>query len=315
MNLLEGPSQTWPLWSTSAYLSLHGASPEQMTQARGVVDALLVEVEMSASRFRADSDVSRLASANTEPVLVSPMTIDLVTVALRACAQTDGLIDPTLAHTLADLGYDRTISQVQAGQAHVAVKVRPVTGSWRDVEVDSEALTVRLPAGVALDLGATAKARAADLAADLVFAATGCPVIVGLGGDLSVVGTPAGSDGWQVRIGETPAELDEPDRVLPRVSIESGGLATSTTRARRWMAGNRVLHHLIDPRTQQPAREVWRTATVAAASCVDANTASAAAIILGDGATEWLAERQLPARLVSAAGEAIAVADWPRESL
>ncbi len=315
MGLLEGPSQSWPLWSTSAYLSLHGASAGQMTQARHIVDALLLEVEMAASRFRPDSDVSRLAAANAEPVQVSPMTIDLVSVALRACAQTDGLIDPTLGYTLADLGYDRTISQVQAGQGQIAVKVRPVTGTWRDVEIDAQALTVRLPAGVALDLGATAKARAADLAAHQVFAATGCPVVVGLGGDLSVVGTPEGSDGWQVRIGETPAELDDAARVLPRVSIESGGLATSTTQARRWNAGDRVLHHLIDPRTQQPAREVWRTATVAAASCVDANTASAAAIILGDGATEWLTERQLPARLVSAAGEAIAVADWPRESL
>jgi thiamine biosynthesis lipoprotein len=286
-----------------------------MAQARQIVDALLTDVEMSASRFRPDSDVSRIAGAHSEPVSVSPMTIDLVTVAIRACAQTDGLIDPTLAHTLSDLGYDRTISQVQAGRGRVAVKVRPVTGTWRQIEVDSEALTVRIPEGVALDLGATAKARAADLAAEYVFAATGCPVIVGLGGDLSAVGTPDGSDGWQVRIGETPADLADADRSLPSVSIESGGLATSTTQARRWMAGDRVVHHLIDPRTRQPAREVWRTATVAAASCVDANTASAAAIILGDSATEWLSERQLPARLVSAAGEAIAVADWPRESL
>ena len=259
--------------------------------------------------------MSQIAIADGEPVAVSPMTIDLVEVALRAAVQTDGLVDPTLGALLTDLGYDRTIDDVRRDGARTTVKVRSVRRSWRDVSVDRENGTVQVPPGLILDLGATAKARASDLGVVAAFEALGLPVVLGLGGDLAVAGTPVDSEGWPVRLAEAPGELSDDAADLPQVAIASGGLATSTTLARRWRSGDRWVHHVIDPRTYEPAREVWRTATVAAATCVDANTASTAALILGDGASSWLSRQGLPARLVAARGEAVAVAGWPEESL
>jgi thiamine biosynthesis lipoprotein len=96
----------------------------------------------------------------------------------------------------------------------------------------------------------------------------------------------------------------------PTVVLRTGGLATSGTRARRWRRGGEELHHLIDPRTGRPAPEVWRTATVAAACCVDANIASTAAIIRGARAVDWLDELGLAARLVAVDGSEALVGGW-----
>ena len=315
MALLDGPSLTWELWSTRAYLAVAGGSSVDLASARAAIEPILEAVELSASRFRADSDVSRIATAGGGPVEVSAMTIDLIGVALRSAEQTEGLVDPTLGGVMTDLGYDRTIDEVRRDGSRTTVLVRSARRNWRDVVVDPDNRTVQVPAGLILDLGATAKARASDLGVAAAVNAVNAPVVLGLGGDLAVAGTPEGSDGWPVRLAESPGELDDEAVELPQVAIATGGLATSTTMARRWRSGDRWVHHVIDPRTQEPAREVWRTATVAAATCVDANTASTAAVILGDGATAWLVRQGLPARLVSASGDAVAVAGWPKESL
>ena len=107
------------------------------------------------------------------------------------------------------------------------------------------------------------------------------------------------------------ASLDEPG---PTVAIESGGLATSGTTVRRWLAGGVPLHHIVDPRTGRPAVTPWRTVTVAARSCVDANVASTAAVVLGEDAPTWLAGLGVAARLVSESGEVVLAGDWPEDS-
>jgi len=93
----------------------------------------------------------------------------------------------------------------------------------------------------------------------------------------------------------------------------SGGLATSSTTVRRWRSGTVELHHLVDPRTGRPAESPWRTVSVAAGSCVDANVASTASFLLDD-APAWLESRGLPARLVRIDGETTVVAGWPEDS-
>jgi thiamine biosynthesis lipoprotein len=97
------------------------------------------------------------------------------------------------------------------------------------------------------------------------------------------------------------------------VAIRDGGLATSSTTARRWQRGGDVLHHILDPRTGLPAAPVWRTVSVAAASCADANTAATAAVIRGRQAPAWLASLGLPARLVEPDGTVLTVAGWPAD--
>jgi thiamine biosynthesis lipoprotein len=71
------------------------------------------------------------------------------------------------------------------------------------------------------------------------------------------------------------------------------------------------MHHILDPRSGEPARTPWRTVSVAAATCADANVASTAAIVLGDDAPGWLAERNLPARLVRLDGTVSVQGGWP----
>ena len=97
------------------------------------------------------------------------------------------------------------------------------------------------------------------------------------------------------------------------IAIHSGGLATSSTAARRWRRGGDVLHHILDPRSGLPAAPVWRTASVAADTCADANAASTAAIIRGEAALAWLAGLGLPARLVAESGAVVTLCGWPEQ--
>jgi thiamine biosynthesis lipoprotein len=187
------------------------------------------------------------------------------------------------------------------------IRIRP-RPTWRNVVLDARSRTVRIPPGATLDLGATAKALAADRAADAVHEETNCGVLVNLGGDIAVAGAvPDG--GWSVMVSDD--HRSDPRPGDPTVAVRSGGLATSSTRVRRWRRGSRELHHIIDPGTGRPAREVWRTVTVAAGTCVDANTASTAAIVRGASAAGWLAAVGLPARLVASDGRVVTVGEWP----
>jgi thiamine biosynthesis lipoprotein len=207
------------------------------------------------------------------------------------------------------LGYDRDFEQLDP--AGPPVTVRHVPG-WRDVRLDGRTVTV--PAGVQLDLGATAKAWAADRSATRIHERLNTGVLVSLGGDIAVAGPPP-STGWRIRVQDVTGSPDDPPAgPYALIAIRDGGLATSSTAARRWVRGGDVLHHILDPRTGLPAETVWRTVSVAAGSCADANAASTAAVIRGHRALGWLAQHRLPARLVDATGAVFTVAGWPAEA-
>ena len=227
---------------------------------------------------------------------------------------------------LAAAGYDRDFAEVAGGWVTGGPVRRCPSGSgarlsWQDVDLDAEAGTLRVPAGTVLDLGATAKARCADRAARRIAAACGCGVLVSLGGDISVAGDPP-MGGWVVRVQDVTGDPAQVPTGAPTclVAVSSGGLATSSTAARRWQRGGSVLHHILDPRTGHPAAEVWGTVTVAAPSCLEANVASTTAIVRGAGALAWLTELGLPARLVRAvpAGrvpDVRTLGGWPAEEV
>jgi FAD:protein FMN transferase len=167
---------------------------------------------------------------------------------------------------------------------------------------------VQLRRGAQLDVGSTAKAWAADYCAAQIAGRLGCGVVVSLGGYVAVAGPPTGS-GWQIKVTDDhAAPVDAPGQT---VTISSGGLATSSTTVRSWKAGSATMHHIIDPRTGQPARSCWRTVSVAAQTCADANIASTAAIIRSEAAPAWLTEAALPARLVRHDGTVATTAGWP----
>ena len=279
--------------------------PHVVVAASQLLDAELDRVEAATSRFRADSEVRHLQrEADGSPVPVSVDLLEAVGVALRAASMTDGAVDPTVGAALCRLGYDRDFGDVSPGVEGRLPSPGPVPG-WRSVVLDTEAGTVTVPPGTLLDLGATAKAWAADRAAAAIAGRLGCGVLVSLGGDLAVEAAPPA--GFTVGVADVCGDPDAPTAV----SIVSGGLATSGVGNRHWTLGGTPVHHLVDPSTGLPVATPWRTVTVAAGSSVDANTASTAAHVLGDAAPTWLAARDLPARLVAHDGSVVTVAGWP----
>jgi len=277
-----------------------------LSEAQWLVQDELDAIDKVCSRFRPDSELVALNAAAGRPARVSPLLSHALAIALRAAALSDGAVDPTVGTAVRVLGYDSDFGSVpRTGPAVVGIARVP---GWQRVRFDGS--TVEVPAGVELDLGATAKAFAADLAARRAAAAVNCGVLVGLGGDIAV-GGPAPRSGWVIGLADWNGAGDAD--VSATITIESGGVATSSTTVRRWARGSRHLHHLIDPRTGEPAEEVWRTVTVAAGSCVDANTASTAAIVQGVSAPGWLEGHELPARLVGGDGSVVCVGGWPVE--
>jgi thiamine biosynthesis lipoprotein len=275
--------------------------------ACAAVKEVVEDFDRACSRFRDDSELSLVNAGAGSPVRVSPLLIDAVTAALRAAQLTDGDVDPTVGAALIALGYDRDFALV--GSSQPSARFAAVPG-WRTVELDADASTIRVPRGVSLDLGATAKALAADRAAAAARSAAPSAVLVSLGGDLAIAGEPP-AEGWRVRVTDDHrAGIESPGQWI---TLQSGGLATSSTTARRWRTGSRSAHHLIDPASGTSTNGAWRTVSVTAASCLDANIASTAAIVRGERAVPWLESLGLPSRLVAVDGSVRHIAGWPTD--
>jgi thiamine biosynthesis lipoprotein ApbE len=306
----ESQAQTAASWrALGTLVHLVVAEPRCLAEARRLLEADLAAVDLACSRFRADSEICALHASDGQQV--SPLLAEAIAVALRAAELTDGDVDPTVGAAMSAVGYDRDFEQMQRTSATGSpVTVRTIPG-WRQVRLDGRMLT--MPEGVQLDLGATAKAWAADRSAARIAQQVGCGVLVSLGGDIAVAG-PAPEGGWRIRVQDVTSDPDDPpDGPYALVAIRDGGLATSSTAARRWQRGGDVLHHILDPRTGLPAEPVWRTVSVAAGTCADANAASTAAVIRGRAALGWLAGLGLPSRLVDATGVVFTVAGWPED--
>jgi thiamine biosynthesis lipoprotein ApbE len=292
---------------------LQSCERSSLKLARAAARRELEAVDLACSRFRSDSGLSALNGASGRSTVVGPLLMEALVQALRAAELTDGDVDPTIGRALEIAGYDRDFKLLREpgedslAQLEVAVSVR-IREGWREVALDRERSSVRMPAGVSLDLGATAKAWAADRAAQAACEEAGCGVLVSVGGDIATCGEPP-EGGWQVRV----TDDHRSDSAAPgqTITINSGGLATSSTSVRRWSHAGRTMHHIIDPYTGAPVVGRWRTVSVAAGSCTDANIASTAAIIRSGSAPEWLASLGLPARLVDRDGNVERIAGWP----
>ena len=281
----------------------------RLDQALALVLEWLDRLDQAASRFRADSEISRLNAAGGARSAVSPLLARVIAVALEVAVMTDGIVDPTVGGAMEAIGYDRDFADVGAGVATGGGGGEPAPG-WRQVNLDMDAGTIELAPGVRLDVGASAKAFAADETAAAANAATGTGVLVSLGGDIAVAG-PVPEGGWTVRVTDDhAAPVEAPGQT---VALMAGALATSSTTVRAWEAGGAHVHHIVDPRTGLSAPVVWRTVSVTAPNCVQANAASTAAVVLGRAAEAWLRERSMAARLVSRAGTVAHVGGWPVE--
>jgi FAD:protein FMN transferase len=280
--------------------------------AIGAIDRELTRLDLAASRFRPDSEICQVqARASGVEQQISDSLAEVIGVALAAASWTGGLVDPTVGAALVALGYDKDFVLLGGRQADAPPAHAEVPG-WRSVSLDGRLL--RLPAGIQLDFGATAKGLGADWAARAAHEVAGRGgVLVGLGGDVASAGeAPVG--GWPILIADNHLQTA---RSRPRTSptqvvrLRAGAVATSSTACRQWRRAGRLLHHIVDPGTGEPVDGPWRTVSVAAATCAEANAAATAAIVSGHDAASWLSNRKMPARLVSHGGEVLCVAGWP----
>jgi thiamine biosynthesis lipoprotein len=278
----------WELWTTTVRVVVSDATA--LAEATAIVRSVLADVEAAASRFRADSEVSRIGRSRTTDHEVSPLLAAMVGAALDAAAATDGRVDPTIGTVLARI--EATAPALRASTVRRA--------TWRDVSLDGT--TLRIPAGTLLDLGATGKAYAADRAAELVADTLDCGALVSLGGDIRATGS---AEPWTVLVRD---RADQPGSLVDLPG--DGAVATSSSLHRT--LGPEMAHHVIDPLTDRSVPKLWRTVSVAADSCVVANTWSTAALVAGADAPEVLAETGLPARLVAANGSVRHLGGWPR---
>jgi thiamine biosynthesis lipoprotein len=292
-------SRNWTDWSCTVRLSV--TEPGALQPAVRAVRGLMREVDLAASRFRPGSELVRANWLAGVPVPISRTFAELVGTALDAAAESGGLVDPTIGLDVMAAGYDRDIRLVRAGAKPMHRARR--RADWRAVWLDWERGLLRVPRGLALDLGATAKAWTADRAARVVARRFDTAALVEIGGDLAVAGAPDG--GWRVHVAERQGKAGQD------IGVHAGGVATSTTTVRAWERDARRMHHLIDPRTGEPADGPWRTVTVADESALAANLASTAALILGDAAERWLRRRGAPCRLVHRDGTVVHLGAWP----
>jgi thiamine biosynthesis lipoprotein len=316
---------SWEALGTNVVLRV--TDPGALAAATETVERELDAIDRACSRFRADSELVRVNASGGRATQVSALLMEAIELALRAAELTEGDLDPTIGRALELAGYDRDWRHVSASRStgpavapgrpspedrrsrpsapQIAMRMR---SGWRSVALDARGATVRVPRGIRLDLGATAKAWAADRAAAAAARAGGCGALVSVGGDIATCGA-APPSGWRVHV--TDDHRSGPSAPGQTIAIFCGGLATSSTTVRRWLKDGQTMHHIIDPRTSRPAVGRWRTVSVAAASCAEANIATTAALVRGARAGPWLVELGLPARLVDHDGCAHRLGDWP----
>lgn len=248
--------------------------------------------EAALSRFRPESELSRLNRAAGAPVPVSDVLWTVLDAALKAARQSAGLVTPTLLDALTAAGYDRSFDALERRQPALATPV--VMPDWRTIRRDERARTVCLPAGLKLDFGGIAKGWAAAEAARRLSAFG--PALVDAGGDVAVSGPMADGQAWPVAVADPITAGQQADLVL----IASGGVATSGRDHRRWQQGGVWQHHILDPRTGRPAVTDALSVTVIAPNILDAEVAAKMVLIQGSQAgLAWLDARPKLAALIA----------------
>jgi thiamine biosynthesis lipoprotein len=285
--------------------------PERADEAERILTAELDAIDRTCSRFRTDSELEMVHANAGHTVRVSALLFDALDVACDVAARTKGAVDPTVGNAMAALGYDCDLDDVLA-RPPAPPRALGVVAGYLHVQLNRPQRTVRIPRGVRLDLGSTAKALVADRAAAHIADTLGAGVLVSIGGDVAVAG-PAPEGGWAVGIAvESSAPVDEVDQV---VAIRQGGLASSCTSVRTWLVGDRPVHHIIDPRTGDSAAPYWTLVSAAGASCVDANAVTTAAVVWGPDALAHLRSFGQAMRLVRHDGRIFSLNGWPEERL
>jgi thiamine biosynthesis lipoprotein len=282
---------------------VHVLLPEGRTDGIVLVRDLFDDWEERLSRFRPDSELSRLNARAGEPVVASAVLFDVVSAGVAAAQATDGLFDPTLLPQLVRVGYSESFVRNRPFAAAARGAPEP-GGAWRNVVLDHRLRTVVLPHTCALDLGGIAKGMSVDAALELLERGGVEAALVSAGGDLAVLGLPPDRRTWPVLIG------DDEEREM--VALSRGALATSGVAGRSWLQGGIPRHHLLDPRTGDPVISDLLEVTVAAGTCKLAEVAATVCFLLGSQhGRDFVVSNKLAGRLTRRDGTRSAVGPWP----
>lgn len=265
---------------------------------------LFAEWERTLSRFRADSELSRLNAAAGLRTAVSPLMLTVLGAALDAARATRGIFDPTVLLRMIEIGYDRTFETLPTRLPAAHETQRAQTGGWRAIDVNEARRLVRLPAGVGLDFGGIAKGMAVDAALNLLEERGLTPAMVNAGGDLAVRSLPPDAPHWPIAVpGKDEGWV---------IGLKGGAVATSGVAHRHWRQGDSERHHLIDPRTGDPAASALWSVTAIAGMCAQAEVAAKTALIQGsEQGARFIEEVHLGALLISDNGEWRTAGAWP----
>ncbi len=268
-----------------------------------IVRALFTEWEQALSRFLPESELSQLNRQAGKPIVVSDLLYEVLATALIAAETTQGVYDPAMLEQLVRLGYDRTFDELQT---HNAVPLFPGEpgGGWRGIRVDPRRKIVILPAGIQLDFGGIAKGMAVDAALAKLHLSGIHTALVNAGGDLAVLGLPSATEQWPIAV---------PSREgFWTIPLHYGAVATSGIAHRRWLQGNTVRHHLLDPRTGLSAQSDLWSVTVVADRCEQAEIAAKVTFILGSRqGADFLRMHGIAGLLVHEDGTLETVGAWP----
>lgn len=278
--------------------------PESFLKAgTSAVRALFSEWEQTLSRFLPESELSRLNRHAGEPVVVSDLLYTVLSSAIAAAQATGGVYDPTLLGQMVQLGYDRSFDKLPSSLPEATLQVEP-GGGWNGISINNSHRLVRLPAGVGLDFGGIAKGMAVDASLERLQSMGIDFALVNAGGDLAVLGLPPSEEQWQIAV---PGK-----DTFWTIPLRRGAMATSGIARRHWQQGKRQRHHLLDPRTGEPAQTDLWSVTVVADHCEQVEIAAKVAFILGskEGAT-FLRDRQLAGLLICVDGTWEATDAWP----
>ncbi len=246
-------------------------SPDHLRAARGRID----ELESRWSRFRPDSEVTRINSAGGEPVTVSADTRTAITAAVEAWRSTDGRFDPTVLPALVAIGYDRDFARIEREVAGAAPDSPPPgipAPGAAGIAIDDATGTVALPLGTRVDLGGIGKGLAADLVVEQLLRSGAGGACVNVGGDVRAAGTPPSDAGWVVAVERVADAL---------LALADGGIATSSSLRRRWVRAGAPCHHLLDPFRGAPAFTGVLAVTVVAATAATAEVLTKAVFVAG----------------------------------
>jgi len=247
--------------------------------------AYIEESERRFSRFLPDSELSQLNRAAGTWFTISADLMDMLEQSLDFYKETGGLFDPSILPDLKRVGYDKSMDEIRAqGKIDSSASARTLRPAFGELKLDLAGQRVRLPVGMEIDLGGMAKGWIVEKAAQLLstYAAV-CAVSVG--GDMLFKGYPMDGSDWRVNI-EDPRDSTQTAAAL---HVGPGAVVTSSVARRSWNQGGETRHHLIDPRTGEPAQTDWLSVTVVAPQITTAEVYAKALLIGGEGQAARLA--------------------------